>query len=116
MDNTYKLYLQTKLNVQMFGNQYGDEDTLRILEEQLGIKEMSDEEHFKIVVNTICQLLEDISFDDKKQELYKMQILLVLAKLCESKEIFDKNMNLLDREAANGSVANYQKKFNKKRF
>ena len=116
MPNEYKLYLQTKLNVQMFGNQYGDEDTLRILEEQLGIKEMTDEEHFKIVTNTICQLLEDITFDDKQQELYKMQILLVLTKLCESKEIFDKNMNLLDREAANGSVANYQKKFNKKRF
>lgn len=111
MPNDYKLYLQTKLNVQMFGNQYGDEDTLRILERDLGIKEMTNEEHFKIVTSTICQLLEDISFDDKKQELYKMQILLVIAKLCESKEIFDKNMNLLDREAVNGSAANYQKKF-----
>lgn len=111
MPNEYKLYLQTKLNVQMFGNQYGDEDTLRILEEQLGIKEMTDEEHFKIVTNTICQLLEDITFDDKQQELYKMQILLVLTKLCESKEIFDKNMNLLDKGAVNGSVSNYQKKF-----
>lgn len=95
MPNDYKLYLQTKLNVEIFGNQYGDEDTLRILEEQLGIKEMTDEEHFKIVTSIICQLIEDISFDDKKQELYKMQILLVLAKLCESKEIFDKDINLL---------------------
>lgn len=32
---TYQLYLQTLDNVEMFGNTYGDETTLRILEREL---------------------------------------------------------------------------------
>ena len=33
--NTYLLYLQTLDNVERFGNTYGDENTLRILEREL---------------------------------------------------------------------------------
>ena len=75
------------------------------------VSEMQREIDFKNTVDKIFKAINEIETANKEETLHKEKILYVLLKLCETEEILNENILILDKESTNGLTANYQKKF-----
>ena len=66
---------------------------------------------FDNIVTKIFKAINRVEPANKEEAFYKEKILYVLCKLCETEEILNNNLLILDKESTNGLTANYQKKF-----
>ena len=70
---------------------------------------------FNNMVDRAIKAIKDITPMNQREDIYKMTLIYAICKLCETEEIFNDNLRLLDRQAENGSEANYQKKIGGKK-
>lgn len=104
MDDLYKLYLQTKDNVRRFGNTYGDVNTLKILEAELGIPSEN-------ILDKILKAIDSVETYNDEEMLMKLEIEYLIMKMYFTPGVREENLRILDEYSSNGSKANYQKKF-----
>ena len=78
---------------------------------EIAFGELAKENAFNNIVDEIVKAINGIETINENEKLYKEKILYVLIKLCETEDIFNNNLLILDKESTNGLTANYQKKF-----
>lgn len=66
---------------------------------------------FDNMVEKVIKAIELIEPDNSAEDIHKKCIAYMIIKMCESEDIFNDNLLLLDKESSNGLNANYQKKF-----
>ena len=66
---------------------------------------------FDNMVNKIIKVINEIEPANSKEDIHKKCITYMIIKMCETEDIFNNNLLLLDKESTNGLTANYQKKF-----
>lgn len=69
-----------------------------IIENEKILKELE----WKSTTDKIIKAVDELKLATDREEVIKITIEYMLIKMCESEEIFNDNLGILDREASNG--------------
>lgn len=74
---------------------------------------MENEEIWQNTTSKIIKTIDSLEVDNEKENFIKVSIEYLLIKMCESEEIFNDNLLILDRYASNGIAKKTERKMNR---